>query len=635
MLSLLSACPLSAQQQQAGPRADEKYSPIINAMTQDGRYVCISSPNAQIPGHPNLFLGRGHSFGTLEECHEKPAAGSHEFLAVFRMDWQKNKMVMQNYLLRPPVKTNGFLINSSIDPFVVSHNGELWVSFEASTPRADSTCVAPMTPDLKGLDLSRMTVVAMGELGAKPKTGQIVGVRSASTPVLLSFNGHLFVYWTIDPAFNNLPEMQLISRGIELVQDPQGRMWPKGSPGKPVMCDDERLTSLVRYPDKSDNTANHVAHLRSLYPFGDKILAFFTVGGTAGNECCHSSHELSPGCWRMSLSVVDQPIGENVFGKNVFDLPELPINETEYPRLFKGPSGGHFLFGSFGLPKNDFVRPDQPQFEAGSFNLRSGESKVTSAGTLKLLNQGNLHYINLNGKESILTPKSTIPTDDKFLASFQKDGNLVIHHDSDTVWQSGTSGHPNSALVFSENEPSLSIIDKSSNTYLWPWKVPVVPVPVHPQIPKGFRYIPFDGLLKQALETHGRAITGHEKVTDTGEIQFPAGSFELKAGESKHTDVGTFKMQKDGNLVFADDSGHAVWNSDQHAAGEDERFLASFQGDGNFVIYRDKQTIWSSGTNGHPDSSLVVSKFAPYVYIVDRNNEKIIWPELWKPVAGP
>jgi hypothetical protein len=345
----------------AGQQAPLDYfsSQLITAETADGQLPCnTSAAFAQLPGQTDMFIGRGFGPGSLAYCHNPGPGSQGAFLALFRMDWDKHKMTLVNYLFRPqkpPVREPAG-VWSAYDPYAASYNGKVWVAFECAVAGMGtaSSCVAPMAPDLGHLDLSRLTVLAQGNTQ-----------KSASTPVLLNFLNRLYVYWTINHEQNQLPANVLITRGMPLEEDSHGRLWGAGSEGRPVMTDDTNRTTLVGDVIPSDPTANHVAHLRSVLAVGTKILAISTLGGTAGQQVCASSHQLSPGCWRMSLSIADAPLGENVFRKKVVELPSLPGNVVEYPRVIVDPGGRKLLMGQFLPPKVSGPTNARPQVLAG------------------------------------------------------------------------------------------------------------------------------------------------------------------------------------------------------------------------------------------------------------------------------
>jgi hypothetical protein len=329
-------------------------SPPISSETPDGRPVCnAGAAYSQIPGKIDMFVGRGFGVGTLDYCHA-PRRREPGFLALFRMDWARSKMLMSRYLLRPPERTSA-RVWSAYDPYAVAYNGKVWIAFECAIPGSTSSCIAPMTPDLAGLDLSRLTVAVQGNTE-----------KSASSPVLLKFGNRLYMYWSIDfeQGRNRLPANTLISRGMELREDGYGRLWGAGSEDRPVATDNPRLTSLVRDIDAGDTTADHVAVITDAVGLGRRILAISSIGGTAGQEVCRSTHDLSPGCWRISLSIADAPLGPNVFGRRIVDLPSLPGNVVEYPRVVFDPAGRKVLLGNFQPPKIPGSMRGRPQVPA-------------------------------------------------------------------------------------------------------------------------------------------------------------------------------------------------------------------------------------------------------------------------------
>lgn len=79
----------------------------------------------------------------------------------------------------------------------------------------------------------------------------------------------------------------------------------------------------------------------------------------------------------------------------------------------------------------------------------------------------------------------------------------------------------------------------------------------------------------------------------------------LVAGQAFGSCDGRFQlaMQTDGNFVLYE-GGQALWAT--HTDGSDG-FAATFQGDGNLVVYgQHSNPLWASGTDGHPGSRLVL-----------------------------
>jgi hypothetical protein len=327
----------------------------VSAETADGQIVCNPTFD-QVPGHPDDFVGRGLAIGTLDYCHTA-LKGEVGFLALFKMDWQRHKLILHHKLLTPPLKTpSGVDLHGAIDPYVASYNGEYWMAFECTVPGAVSACMVPLANDLSKVDLSRFSVAALGTIGPFGPKKQVVCLESASAPVLLSDAGGLYLYWQVDFFDNRSPANLMVTRGMQVKADSHGRMWGVGSGGKPVATGDAKLTTVahdvVHDNVANDAAANHVAITWDLVTVGGKILEIASIGGTSGPEVCRSGHDNSPGCWRMSLSLADAPLGPNVFGKHPLAASSaLPGNMASYPRVIVDPAGKHYLLGIFDPPK--------------------------------------------------------------------------------------------------------------------------------------------------------------------------------------------------------------------------------------------------------------------------------------------
>ena len=110
-------------------------------------------------------------------------------------------------------------------------------------------------------------------------------------------------------------------------------------------------------------------------------------------------------------------------------------------------------------------------------------------------------------------------------------------------------------------------------------------------------------------------------ASTTTSVTLAQGNFRLAAGSSqKLADDSNLKMQSDGNLIFYNNSGSAVWSS-----GTGNMNCAScyvtFQNDGNLVLYINNISYWNSGTSG---SKFMISETAPYVTIMD-NSGSTLW----------
>lgn len=110
--------------------------------------------------------------------------------------------------------------------------------------------------------------------------------------------------------------------------------------------------------------------------------------------------------------------------------------------------------------------------------------------------------------------------------------------------------------------------------------------------------------------------------------QFPAGSIKLKAGQSKLADLGMLTMQTDGDLVFYDVNRNVLWASNTVRSSFNNNYTAAFQADGNLVLYEGSTPYWSSNTFGHPNSNLTLCNVKPYVSILDKTHNLVVWPLL-------
>jgi len=480
----------------------------------DGRWVCAANGGlSQIPGHPDLFVGRGSAVTTLDQCHNPPKDSKgapiwRSFLATYRMDWKNHKTVLADYLIKMPdrpepgLQLKDLYIGDAYDPFVAEYRGEYWVAFEATIGyhgvAGCGSCIAPLTSDLRHMDLSRLTMIV------EPSKNN---ERSASTPVLLNFHKKFYAYWCLDPPdrLAAMPQNKLVTRGMELEMDKNRCMWGKGSGGKPVLTNDPKLTSLVYDVDPHDASADHTVNVFYAEPFGDKILTISAIGGTCANEVCRSPHQTNPGAWRLALSLADKPLGTNAFRWKIIDLPDLPGNVASYSRLATDDSGHRVLLSVWDHPRRLGVESNDVQFRAGSINLKNRESIKTDVGTLVLQGQ-NLVLYDVNHKPVWATDNHDKTSETDFHASFQGDGNLVIYRGNRPCWSSKTDCHRDATLVLSSAKPFISIVRKQQQLLLWPWRIapwPVNPV-TRPVIPEGLRSLPFEGYLKE-IANYGRS----------------------------------------------------------------------------------------------------------------------------------
>lgn len=324
----------------------------VSAVTQDGLAVCNPGPAMkQLPN--GLFIGRGMSIQTRAVCN----AGTYvpnPFIALFALNWQTGQFVLQNYIQRFPASGNGFVINTGYDPYTVEFAGEYWTAFECTVAPANqvSTCLAPLLPDLSGMDLSRLSVPVLGINGPNPaKPTQQVTVTSASAPMLLPFQGYLYLYWQVDNFAKTSP---LIERGAALEQDWNGT-WVAGSGGFWITPND-LLSSVVYDVVPGDTTRDFTSLLTDVGVTSDGFLmAIGVVGGTNGTPC-GTPRAVSRGCWRVTISFATDPLAPNTFGQNAGPASFIPENPFDYARIIVDPEGNHWLLGNLQLPFGGVVQ---------------------------------------------------------------------------------------------------------------------------------------------------------------------------------------------------------------------------------------------------------------------------------------
>ncbi|MBX9722833.1 MAG: hypothetical protein K2X81_15640, partial [Candidatus Obscuribacterales bacterium] len=111
------------------------------------------------------------------------------------------------------------------------------------------------------------------------------------------------------------------------------------------------------------------------------------------------------------------------------------------------------------------------------------------------------------------------------------------------------------------------------------------------------------------------------------QFQFPAGSLLLNAGHSKSTRFFRLLMQSDGNLVLDGPKRMRLWETGKPEANPNGNCCATFQKDGNLVLYHGHSPYWQSASNGYPNSVLVISTHKPFLFIVDAASNIVVWPK--------
>ena len=198
--------------------------PFASGVTLSGP-ACNAVAFGAHPSLGNIMIGR-----KLNNTSNDPCSGNNWSLTTLQMNWiSKNTFTFLKYAFdtsKGPVNiSDGNLIFSAYDPIVEFWNKELWVAFECipKNSKSASTCIGPLLSD-NTIDINRTTLVILG-----------TATSSGSVPKLLSFKGHLYLYWD-SSIFDGGKNTGVIARGIELAQETSGlqRLWALNNKGTPI-----------------------------------------------------------------------------------------------------------------------------------------------------------------------------------------------------------------------------------------------------------------------------------------------------------------------------------------------------------------------------------------------------------------
>jgi hypothetical protein len=351
-LVFLAACgagdgKASAQPQpgSASPTGTWSLTPVIVDMGSTG--YCPSPTFYQVPGHPDLFLGR-----TVDatDCTHGPYAFT---LALFRMDWPGKTLHFTKSLLPVPTVTpSGIPIKAAFDPTAVEYRGEIWVAFVCVAGFGDnSSCVAPLDLQSGLLDLSRLSVPARGL-----KSPFSEERFSAGVPKLFIYNDRLYMYWSVVDHFPRaypgapLDFRSVTARGAELAESAEGVMVITGAPGGYVGSTDDGRAVRVMSLRASDPTANSVADIYDVKVINGKVLVAAAIGGVGSSTDevrCVQPLNKSLGCYHLEIHQGTGPLGTGVFDRKISGEVDLPYNPVSYAHFVVEPDGQVGIIGTF------------------------------------------------------------------------------------------------------------------------------------------------------------------------------------------------------------------------------------------------------------------------------------------------
>ena len=331
----------------------------IPTLDQSGNYVCNEAGSfVQVPGQPDMFVGRVMAIGTQAYCNAGNFTTSPT-VGLFQLFWYGGNasLVLKRFILTMPTTINSTYVRSIYDPTLMSFGGDIWMAAECTPHTPDgvehvSACVAPLLPDLSGIDTSRFSVPVLGDTWPDPYAGnKNQSINSASIPQIINWGGSTFLYWTNDH-HDKMASQPIITRGAELYQDTAGRFWVLESSGTPISATDSNLSTVVYDVAFDDSLYDHVASVRTLYPSasGNGFYAISTLGGSSFGALCSNAAQPVPGCWRAGVTFSTAPLGYNVFAANPLPTDQIPVNPQTYPKPIINSAGQKYWLAGFLKP---------------------------------------------------------------------------------------------------------------------------------------------------------------------------------------------------------------------------------------------------------------------------------------------
>jgi hypothetical protein len=125
-------------------------------------------------------------------------------------------------------------------------------------------------------------------------------------------------------------------------------------------------------------------------------------------------------------------------------------------------------------------------------------------------------------------------------------------------------------------------------------------------------------------------ISGYLSSSGSGSGSLPGSGQAYGLGQLSLTSTGSvtyagyqLDMQGDGNLVVYTPAGQPVWATGTSGRACSPSCTASFQADGNLVLYENGSPYWASNTDNQGATALIFNSSAPYLQIV--NGTQVLW----------
>jgi hypothetical protein len=299
-------------------------------------------------------------------------------------------------------------------------------------------------------------------------------------------------------------------------------------------------------------------------------------------------------------------------------------------------------------------------------SLQPGEAIFSPDGRFSLAMQGDGNLV-LSAPWGAIWSTNTSGQTGSY-ATMQSDGNFVVYNGSRSVWDSGTWGKPGAYLQL-QNDGNMVIYQNgaalwSTNTW-WAGTVPAASdsnlIPNQTLQPNVCIFSP-NNRFKLKMQTDGNlvlyapwgAIWSTNTCGQTGShaIMQTDGNFVVYNGGRSVWDSGTWgrvgaylQLQNDGNMVIYQ-NGVDIWHTGTWWAGTvpdasnsnllpngtlqpnhgirspDGRFTLDMQTDGNLVLYKGDQALWSSNTCGQTGAYATMQADGNFVVY---NGSRSVW----------
>ena len=204
------------------------------------------------------------------------------------------------------------------------------------------------------------------------------------------------------------------------------------------------------------------------------------------------------------------------------------------------------------------------------YQVTVSTTSANGAGAIVSLYVVTDQLTSLGVGQSLTINQGIYSPDGRYATILQSDGNLVTYGPGGARWNTGTSGKGGVLVVFQG--------DGNIVMYTSSWKA----------VWASWSRSSHAGLL--VLQNDGNFV-GYNSMAQpvwssfTGPLSEPAFAVPPEA----RTAIGPGAQLAPGQAMFSSNGA----------------YMAIMQGDGNFVIYSGGGAVWSSGTSGHPGSSLI------------------------------